>query len=263
MHGIYIGNNRVLVRPVWGGLLLVPSEDLSLSPFLIADGIFEVPLTNHLIKTVKPGNTVFDIGANLGYYTVLCAHLTGGKGNVISYEPNPAMFIFLRDNISLNYLKVQAKAHNKAVYSSGQAQKFYITERFPCNSSLYDRGEEYFENYIDTVKEITVDAEPLDKYAGLFAKIDLVKMDIEGGEYHAFLGMEQLLKNQILQEVVFEWNQDMLKENTMPFYKFLVKCHKDYGMDFFTLSREGGLIPVEIEQILPIVFIPYLVMKKT
>jgi len=74
VHGIYIGNNKMLVAPKWGGKLVVPSDDLSITRGLILSGTFELLLTQFFINNVKFGNTVFDIGANIGYFTVLLGY---------------------------------------------------------------------------------------------------------------------------------------------------------------------------------------------
>lgn len=262
MDAVYLGENRVLVKPKWGGLLVVPGDDLSLAPLLIAEGIFEAPLTLYLLRTIKKGFTVLDLGANLGYYSVLLGHLVGETGKVIAYEANPKMFQFLKDNIALNYIKHQTTAHNRAVYSSSCEMPFYVTSRFPCNSSLYERGDEYLKDFIDHIEEIKVAAEPLDIYLETLNKINLVKMDIEGGEYHAFLGMEQLLDKGKIEQVIFEWNRDMLKEQAHPFCKFLEKCEEQYKIKFYFITAGGEIMEASLEQLCQNTYIPFVLGKK-
>jgi uncharacterized YccA/Bax inhibitor family protein len=101
MRGTYIGGQRMLVVTVYGGKLIIPSMDLSLSPELIISGSLELPLTKYLIKNIKQGFTVFDIGANLGYFTVLLGMLVGPTGKVFAYEPNPYLNSLLFDNLCI------------------------------------------------------------------------------------------------------------------------------------------------------------------
>ncbi|HEU4964683.1 MAG TPA: class I SAM-dependent methyltransferase [Bacilli bacterium] len=262
MKGIYIGNNRVLVNTVWGGLLIVPSDDLSISPMLINTGVFETPLTNFMIKNVKKDDKVFDIGANMGYFSILLAMLVGESGSVVSFEANPTMFHFLKDNISTNYLKLQSKAINKAVYSAHDNLTFYVTERFPANASLYQRGEDYLEHYVDNINEIKVETVTIDSFIDTYDNIDMIKMDIEGGEYHAFLGMEGMLKAGKVNTVVFEWNQDMLRENTILLFEFLKDLRDTCGMTFYILDNQGDTVPVPLEMLLDHTFIPSVVIRK-
>ncbi|WP_255255787.1 hypothetical protein [Priestia megaterium] len=74
MNGVYIGNNKMLVSVNWKAQLIVPSNDLSLTPFLLTSGYIELPLTNFSRKNLRPGDTVIDIGANVGYFSVLIDH---------------------------------------------------------------------------------------------------------------------------------------------------------------------------------------------
>ncbi|MDI6871051.1 MAG: hypothetical protein QME79_06790 [Bacillota bacterium] len=104
MRGTYIGQNRVLVEPTWGGRLIVPADDYSIGFDLITAGEIEPALTRFLQRTVRPGQTAVDVGANLGYHTILLGTLVGPQGRVFAYEPNPHLLPFLRANVASNYL---------------------------------------------------------------------------------------------------------------------------------------------------------------
>ncbi len=265
MHGTYIGNNRMVVTPVFGGRLVVPSTDLSLSLELVTTGVTELPLSRYLARHLQPGQTVFDIGANLGYYTVLMGLLVGPGGNVVAYEANPEMYRFLKDNIAINGLLKQVKAFDKAVYSSEQKElTFFVTERHPCNASLYHRAEGYCEDYQDTEREVKVPAEPLDKWADVFSRVHLIKMDIEGGEYHAFLGMREMFRRNMIQEIVFELNRQMLKENWIPFFELLRSLGREHRFSFFLLDGNGEPTPTDLDYLYTRteVSVPAVLMKR-
>ncbi|MBO8127817.1 MAG: FkbM family methyltransferase [Peptococcaceae bacterium] len=261
MKGIYIGNNKALVCPVWGGKLLVPSDDLSVAPNLIMHGVHEPELTNYLLKTIRANYTTVDIGANLGYFTVLLGYLVGPGGKVIAYEADPGSFNLLRDNVSINYLYDRITLHNKAIYSSTCKLSFYITERFRGNASINEHDEKYFKHYNDNVRRIEVPAEPLDIYLGQLKHIDLVKLDIEGGEYHAFRGMADLIKNKVIDTVVFELNRGMLKDNWFPLYHLLSDITERYGAKLFSLTTEGNLVPATLSELYQYNGYPHVVMK--
>ena len=65
-------------------------------------GTYEIPVVEAIRRVVKPGMIAMDIGAHSGYYTLLLSKLVGEKGRVTAYEPLPANFQFLTENISLN-----------------------------------------------------------------------------------------------------------------------------------------------------------------
>src|SRR5215207_1639071 len=60
LHGTYVGDERMLISTVWGGRVLVPSNDLSLMPELVAHGTYDVPFTAFVQRHMKPGDTVID-----------------------------------------------------------------------------------------------------------------------------------------------------------------------------------------------------------
>lgn len=262
MRGVYIGNNRALVSLAWGGMLIVSTKDLSLSPSLIIHGVFDVSLTNFLLKTVKPGYTVMDIGANNGCFTVLMGYLVGKQGKVIAYEANPDMCALLTENVVLNYLKPQTEIYNKAVYSEACQLTFYQNEHFHGNCSLFEPGKEYFEYFgEENISKIQVEAEPLDVHLGRYNHIDLVKIDIEGGEYDAFLGMLGLLNKRIVDTIVFELNKMMLGAKWEPFYKLLSSLEEGYNASFHTITDEGQLIPQSLDKLFSHDHINGVVMK--
>jgi len=261
LRGIYIGNNKSLVSPVWGGKLIVPADDLSLSPDLLLHGVHEPELTNYFLKNIKNGFTVLDVGANLGYFTVLLGYLVGPGGKVMAYEADPDMYSFLMDNISINYLHQQVDLHNKAVYSSTASLSFYSTERFKGHASIYPHGDHYFRHYNDVVKQIQVQAEHLDIYQGKIDHIDLIKMDIEGGEYQAFMGMAGLLESRVVDTVVFEINRPMLNKDWSPLYSFLSQLAERHGVRFFNLTMEGDTVPTDLDRLFSVDGNPCAVIK--
>src|SRR5262249_28882977 len=72
--------------------------------FYLKSDIYELETQTALRKIVRPGMTVFDIGANTGYFSVFLADLVGPQGRVYSFEPFPANFRWLQENIKANRL---------------------------------------------------------------------------------------------------------------------------------------------------------------
>ena len=248
MRGIYIGDKKALVSMVWGGKLIVSTNDLSLSPDLIIHGVYDVPLTNYLLKAVKPGDTVFDIGANIGCFTVLLGYLVGREGKVIAYEASPDIVKLLSDNVAMNYLKAQTTIYNKAIYSKVMQVTLYQTERFHGNTSLTKHNSEYFHFFgKEGINQVQIDAEPLDVHLNTLTHIDLVKIDIEGGEYDAFIGMQGLLERRMIGTVVFELNKLMLGDSWLPFYQLLQGIAKSYNAKFYTLTDDGQLVSQNLD----------------
>lgn len=250
MHGVYIGNNRMLCQLAWGGKLLVPSEDLSLMPEIVLNGVQELPLSAYLFKTIKPGNVLVDVGANIGYFTVLMGALCGPSGKVIAYEANPHLYQILMDNLSINYLHDRVTVYTKAVYSQKTTIDFYLTSRFLGNSSIYRHNDEYHKHYQDVIIKIKIEAEPLDVLIEKLPQIDLIKIDIEGGEYQAFLGMQNIIKKNVAKNIVFELNKTMLQQDYESLKELLKELSRDRkNMGFFNINNDGELVETSIDKL--------------
>jgi FkbM family methyltransferase len=103
------------------------ARDKWISPYLAAGRLFEPFETEWLENLVRPGDTVFDIGAHIGFYTLLLARLVGPAGKVLAFEPDPANFALLQQNVVLNRyanvalynLALSSQAGSAALFLSG------------------------------------------------------------------------------------------------------------------------------------------------
>ncbi|MFB5679274.1 FkbM family methyltransferase [Paenibacillus terreus] len=259
MHGTYIGDHKMLISLGYGGWITVSSQDYSLMPVLVTTGYFEYPLTNYFLKYIKAGDTVVDIGANIGYFTLLAARQVGTQGKVIGYEANPEMLPILRDNLAMNWVTDQVTLSNKAIYSENKNLEIQISERFPCYSSINERPED--NNVVDRYKKISIPGVTLDSELMDMDRIDLVKIDIEGGEYQAFLGMRGLIKQGKIKNISFEWNRPMLGEECEPFIQLLNLILHHHGGRLYVLSTEGDPVPVKLQEIISKDFYPFALIQ--
>lgn len=86
-------------------IFLNPNDDSAVSSSIAARGWLNLALTELFRKTVKRGMNVVDVGANLGYYTLLAAGLVGDSGSVTTFEPEPNNYALLVKSISINNLR--------------------------------------------------------------------------------------------------------------------------------------------------------------
>jgi FkbM family methyltransferase len=137
--------------------------------------------TAHLFRElVKPGTVVVDAGAYLGYYSVLAAQIAGPTGRVYAFECSPVNHRFLLHNLRLNGLDDIVVASSAALSDARGMLPFYIRGTELTQSSLWQtrRATDVVE-----VRATTLDEE----LAG--RAVDVVKLDIEGGEPRALAGM--------------------------------------------------------------------------
>ena len=161
-------------------------HDLGLTPSVRRYGGWEPLETQVVLHEVKQGETVLDIGANVGYYTLLLAACVGSEGRVIAFEPEPDNLALLEANVRLNRLS-NVTVVPKAVSSAGSSLPLYLSED--------QKGTHSFWHAYGARRSVVVDAVSLDDYfRDYVGSVDFIKMDIEGAEGHALMGMGQLLR---------------------------------------------------------------------
>jgi FkbM family methyltransferase len=153
---------------------------------LSVDGIYEPLVTRLVQKEVGPDNVVLDIGAHIGYYTLIFAAQVGLHGRVYAFEPEPGNFALLERNVGENgYCNVTIA--RKAIAGKAARVRLYVTEENSGDNRIYDSH--------DGRRSLEVETMQLDDYfAEDPGKIDFIKMDIQGAEYAALCGMADLLK---------------------------------------------------------------------
>jgi FkbM family methyltransferase len=160
-------------------------------------------LETHLLidKLVMPGDTVVDVGANRGLFTFLCAHRVGIGGRVICFEPNPLCVRSIERELQENAVE------NVSLYRFGLGDR--DTELTlsvpPINSgeatfgpARYDNAEN-IEVAVRVGDTILADEMPT-----------LIKLDIEGYEFHALVGLEETIKH-AKPVIITELNADYLR----------------------------------------------------
>ena len=137
-------------------------------------------------QALRPGDCVLDIGANVGYYSLLAASLVGPRGAVHAFEPSATVLESLRRNVALNP-QAAVTIHPLALSDRVQSAPFYIaSERHTGLSSLRDLGAK-------TQRVADVSTAPLDELREKLPPVRLVKLDVEGAEWRVLQGARELL----------------------------------------------------------------------
>jgi FkbM family methyltransferase len=171
--------------------------------YIFIDGIFEHDCWNFVKGFLRPGMMVFDLGANLGQYTLLAARRVGEQGQVHSFEPSERMFGELQFNVELNDLSETCRLNRLAVSDmAGVAKLSRYEEGAEVFGSLgtHQRQEASIVGYeeVRTIK--------LDDYIAQQGSdhVDFIKMDIEGAELLALRGAAGLLSRQDAPTILLE-----------------------------------------------------------
>lgn len=179
------------------GLTLKVPNDTGPGLYLASTGKYEPFETQLFLDCVKPGYTVLDIGAHVGYYTVLAAKLAESKGRVIAVEPSKTNIALLKQNIEKN------KLANCSVVEIALSDKNGTTTLYESLSSSGDHSltRQKGTKGIKT-KALTVDA--LLRTKGIIPNI--IKIDVEGAEQSVLDGMKQTLKRKQVKTIFLELN---------------------------------------------------------
>jgi FkbM family methyltransferase len=145
-------------------------------------GSYEYDKQIPISRLVRPGSVVYDIGAHVGFYTLLFSKLTGPQGLVIAYEPLARNLYYLKRHISMNRLS------NVRVIEAAVSDESGVLS--------FQEGESSYQGRLSAAGVLRVRAERLDSLvaAGHIPAPDYMKLDIEGAEVAALRGACNVLQ---------------------------------------------------------------------
>jgi len=178
----------VVAGPLKGMRIVIGTQDHI--AFLI--DAYEPQVVKALIEHCKPGMVACDIGAHLGYFTLLLSRLVQPGGQVYAFEPFADNYRKLEETIRINRL---SNVIIKPLAVSNKCGNAYFRESPSSCMGRIVWGHEG--TYHGVHKPLCVSTVSLDEFAHRerLKKIDLIKMDIEGEELNALMGMQRLLTN--------------------------------------------------------------------
>ncbi len=192
----YVGGNRVLIRTVNGFKMYVDATDVCISPHLILDGVWEEWTEATLHRVVKPGMHVLEIGANVGYFTLLLARQAGPAGSVHAFECDPDLAQIAEDNVEINGLADRVTIDRRAVGEAVGSAEFQRARRHRGGGTLV-HGLQQIAQLRETEREaLTVEVTTVDAIVqARGTSFDFVKIDAEGAETWILNGGQALFAN--------------------------------------------------------------------
>lgn len=212
-HGpVYAGNGTAMMTTRWGAKLFVDCSDSVLAPWLLLDGLWETGVTTWFHHVVTPGSTVVDVGANIGYFTVLGAKLTGPTGRVVGFEANPRLRPIAARNLAANSMHGHAEVRHLAAWSEATELVLHLRRHFTGNSSFAPFDPAFLHQLGDEASEpVRVPAAALDDELAHLERVDVVKIDVEGAELRVMQGLRRTLKANPDIQVLCEWSPDSVR----------------------------------------------------
>jgi len=214
--------------------------DRVIALLLLKFGMWEKGEMDLFKKTVKKGWTVLDIGANIGYPSLLLSSLVGENGKVIAFEPDKNNIQMLEKNIKANNCK-NITIVPMAVSDHTGVGTLYISSSHSGDHRIYDLPDEKRKaQNINTIR--------LDDYFKSSGKIDFVQMDVQGAEEVVFKGMKSLLnRNKSINILLEFWPEGLRKMGSSPvdFLKMIEKL--GFQLAYINQSN-GGVSKTSVKQ---------------
>ena len=235
-HATYLGDDTALCRVLGRFKMYVDTWDRGLSVHLLADGYWEMWHTEAMLTLVKPGMKAVDIGANLGYFTLLMAELVGPEGSVHAFEPNRDLVMRLRDTVEINGFAGRTTVHEVALSDrTGRAQLSIPTNQ-PKNGYVVAAGGGRDAQRIRLRR--------FDQITQL-ADADYIKIDVEGAEEAVWKGMEGLIARGRPLTIVLEFTGGRYASAE----RFLDEILSG-GFSLSIIDYRDGVVPISREDLL-------------
>lgn len=241
---VYLGGYTALLTTRWGGMMFVDTRDSLLTPPLLLNGLWEPEITAWLQSTLHEGQVFVDIGANVGYYSLLASRLVGPGGHVVAVEAHPRMAELLRRNVIAN--RASVATWHRAAWSHSEELTFHMRSQFRSNSSVGSLDAHSLVELGDTEEEVAVQGVAVDALLAGLPHVDIIKIDIEGAETRALVGLSGTLASNPGVTLLLEWcpgQMKMFDDEPDDMINFLV----ERGFRFQLVEREfDSVSPAEL-----------------
>ena len=162
-------------------------QDKYVSRRIREEGIWEPYETSLVLSLLRAGDVFVDVGANIGYFTVLAASVVGEGGAVFAFEPDPDNFRLLQANTGLNGLHGRVIAVEAGLAADAGDGRLFLSEDNLGDHQIYATE--------DGRSSLAISLYNGSQYlAGKLARLDLLKVDTQGSEYQVMAGLLPLLQ---------------------------------------------------------------------
>lgn len=239
-RSIYLGDTTVLCRVLGRYKMFVDTRDIGISSHLMLEGYWEMWVTEAMLRCVRRGSTVIDVGANLGYFTILTADLTGPEGRVLAFEPNPALVERARNSIEVNGFSGFVTLHDCALGEAEGRVTLDFIPQHPGGGRVHEQGDAANPN----TSAVTFPVRRLDSFPEAL-DAEFIKIDVEGFEQHVWRGMTGIFDRGHPLTIFMEFTVVRYEDPR----GFLAEI-ADEGFSLEIIDYRDGIQPITVEEIM-------------
>ena len=215
------------------GTLWFDAEDARLTPWVRSQGVWEADVMKLLRATLGPGRVFVDVGANVGFHTVLAAQLVGRTGRVVAVEPAPWTLELLRANVWRSGTDVTVLP--VAAADAPGTVRLALEQEHRSGARVAEAGT------------VEVEAARLDDLLGDLV-VDVLKVDVEGAEPLVLRGGAALLARSPRLTAVVEFRDEPHLSGESP--AEVLAFYASLGFELCLLRRNGALEPAGTADVL-------------
>ncbi|WP_158292220.1 FkbM family methyltransferase [Paracraurococcus ruber] len=236
---VYLGD-RILAYTHAGARMFLLPDDVDLTPHLLESGQWEAHVEAAIRRLLRPGQAAADIGANVGYHSLAIAQSIGPAGRLEALEANPAVARLLRATLASNGFLDRARVHAVAALDRpGQVTLAAAQDHHGSGHVATGLPDGWADRY---PVQWEVPARRLDDLLPEAARLDLIRLDIEGAEPLALRGAEGVIRRSPGLRIIAEWSVPMMAPRTdLPGF---VAWLSGLGFGFWRIGDGGALDPV-------------------
>lgn len=241
---VQTGPDEVLAKVFSGLKIYLNPTDMAVAAHIAIDGVWENNISRAWTNVINADDTIFDIGANFGYFGLLAGQFTDKKNaKIVFFEANPAITPYINKSLSVNWLNEQSTVENLAVSDKSGTVELTLLDNYTGSSSIesLDHLSSYAENkmQISVKKTVKVKSVSIDSYCSnkKIGSVNLIKMDIEGHEETAYRGMKRIIQKSPSVSMFIEFTKASYKDPQ----RFYEEMLADFG-NVYSITADGEIV---------------------
>ncbi len=242
-QSVYLGDHIACTYLQNGWRIFVDTRSFDVGIHLLMGGVWETMHSKVFERMLFRGAGVVDVGANMGFYSVLAGPHIGPEGLLVAIEANPHLAKLVHYSLAINGFLRNGEVHNVAAGSAPGVVDLVADPHMPGGASIRPHVTKITEQIASSSQIHRVPLVAIDDLLGARrGRINVIKMDIEGAEPAAFNGMRLLLKEAKPLRILLEYNGHA--GHIAEAFRALQPYLEEHGFEPLDVVNEAQLSPL-------------------